>query len=125
MNHLMRQRHLPVSDNEVAVANIQEHRVALSVGVARIENMNVPWCQTCGEKEEEKNSSWSPLSHALHSLVTAAIIRVLKTIQNQRGNRGPVIGEDMKLPAQTSVAGARVGFVGLWNLGVLCINTHM
>lgn len=77
------------------------------------------------ERSRRKNTSWSPLSHALHSLVTAAIIRVLKPIQNQRGNRGPVIGEDMKLPAQTSVAGARVGFVWLWNLGVLCINTHM
>lgn len=31
----------------------------------------------------------------------------------------------MKLPAQTSVAGARLGFVWLWILGVLCINTHV
>lgn len=71
----------------------------------------------------EKNTSWSPLSHALHSLVTVVIIRLLKAIQPQKGNRGPVIEEDMKLPAQTSVAGARLGFVWLWNLGMLWINT--
>lgn len=78
-----------------------------------------------GERSRRKNTSWSPLSHALHSLVTVVIIRLLKPVQRQRGNRGPVIGEDMKLPAQTSVAGARVGFVWLRNLGVLCINTHI
>lgn len=121
----MGRRRLPVSDGEVALAKAQEGGVALSVGVRR-KNTKGPWCQTCGEeKEKKKNTSWSPLSHALHSLVTAAIIRVLKPIQHQRGNRGPVIEEDMKLPAQTSVAGARLGFVWRWNLGVLCINTHM
>lgn len=41
-----------------------------------------------------------------------------------RGNRGPVIEEDMKLPAQTNVAGARRGFMWLRNLGALCVNTH-
>lgn len=43
----------------------------------------------------------------LSSLATVVIIRLVKSIQRQRGNRGPVIGEDMKLPAQTSIAGAR------------------
>lgn len=31
----------------------------------------------------------------------------------------------MKLPAQTSAAGAWVGFIWLWNLGMLRVNTHM
>lgn len=58
------------------------------------------------ERSKRKNTSWSPLSHALYSLVTVVIIRLLNPIQKEKGNRGPVIGEDMKLPEQTSVAGA-------------------
>lgn len=41
----------------------------------------------CRHMEEEQNTSWSPLSRGLHSLVAAAIIRDLKPFQKQRGNR--------------------------------------
>lgn len=79
-----------------------------------------------GEKKRKKeNTSWSPLSHALHSLVTVVIIRVLNAIQNQKGNRGPVIGEDMKLPAQTSVAGARRIHLAVESWRVVCKHTRM